>query len=141
MATKLDVNYLCPNCKSHLRVWNNIILTVRSCVEDKQGLLLLNPNLGNYEFISHHKLEFNDMECIDFFCPVCSVDLTAKDVNKNLARILMTDENDKVYDLYFSRLRGQQSTFKVSNGDIVEKYGKDSSAYVDYFMARFRQSA
>ena len=139
MATKLDVNYLCPNCKSYLRVWNNVIFTVKSCQEDKKGLLLLNPNLGNYEFISHHGLEFDQMECIDFYCPVCGVDLTAKDVNKDLARILMVDENEKVYDLYFSRIRGQESTFKVSDGDIIEKYGKDSSAYVDYFMARFRE--
>jgi hypothetical protein len=65
--------------------------------------------------------------------------LTATEVNKNLARILMIDENEKVYDLYFSRLRGQQSTFKVSNGDIVEKYGKDNSSYVDYFMAKLKQ--
>ena len=53
MAAKLDVNYVCPNCRSYLRVWNNIIMSVKSRTEDKQGILLVNPELGNYEFISH----------------------------------------------------------------------------------------
>ncbi len=139
MVTKLEVNYLCPDCRSYLRVWNNIIFSVKSCTEDKKGLLLLNPDLGNYEFISHYTLEFEEMECLDFFCPVCGSNLTAADVNTNLARIIMVDQNQKQYDLYFSKLRGEHSTFKVSDDDIVEKYGKDSSSYVDYFMSKFKK--
>ena len=111
MAAKLDVNNVCPHCRSYLRVWNNIIMSVKSCTEDKQGLLLLNPELGNYEFISHYSLDFQEMECLDFFCPVCSANFTAADVNKNLARIRMIDKDQKEYDLYFSRLRGEHSTF------------------------------
>ena len=103
------------------------------------GLLLLNPELGNYEFISHYTLEFDKMECLVFFCPVCGSDLTADDVNEKLARIKLVDKDQKEYDLYFSKLRGEQSTFKISNGDIVEKYGKDSSSYVDYFMSKLKK--
>lgn len=139
MAAKLDINYLCPKCRSYLRVWNNIIFKVKSCTEEKMGLLLLNPELGNYEFISHSTLEFDKMECLDFFCPVCGSDLTAIDVNAKLARITMIDKDQREYDLYFSKLRGEQSTFKISNGDIVEKYGKDSSSYVDYFMSKLKK--
>ena len=139
MAAKLDVNYVCPHCRSYLRVCNNIIMSVKSCTEDKQGLLLLNPELGNYEFISHYSLDFKEMEYLDFFCPVCCANFTAADVNKNLARIRMIDKDQKEYDLYFSRLRGEHSTFKIGNGDIVEKYGEDSSSYVDFFMAKFKK--
>ena len=140
MTTKLDVNYLCPDCRSYLRVWNNIIFSVSSCTEDKRGLLLLNPELGNFEFISHPKVDFKRMDCLEFFCPVCGADLKATDINKNLARVIMIDENQTEYDVYFSRLRGEQSTFKISNGDIVEKYGKDSSSYVDYFMSKLKNA-
>ena len=140
MTKKLDINYLCPDCRSYLRVWNNIIFSVKSCTENKMGLLLLNPELGNYEFISHYMLEFNKMDCLEFYCPVCGANLQAADVNKNLARVIMIDEDQREYDVYFSRLRGEESTFKISNGDIVEKYGKDSSTYVDYFMSRLKQA-
>ena len=51
----------------------------------------------------------------------------------------MIDKDQKEYDLYFSRLRGEHSTFKIGNGDIVEKYGEDSSSYVDFFMAKFKK--
>ncbi len=139
MAVKLDLNYVCQHCRSYLRVWNNIIMSVKSCTEDKQGLLLLNPELGNYEFISHYSLDFKEMEYLDFFCPVCCTNFTAADVNKNLARIRMIDKDQKEYDLYFSRLRGEHSIFKIGNGDIVEKYGEGSSSYVDFFMAKFKK--
>jgi hypothetical protein len=79
------------------------------------------------------------MECLYFFCPICGFNLTATDVNKNLVRIIMIDKNKKEYDLYFSRLRGEHSTFKISDNNIVEKYGKDSSSYVDYFMSKFKK--
>ncbi len=139
MAAKLDVNYVCPKCRSYLQVWKNIIFSVKSCNEDKQGLLQLNPKLGNYDFRSHSTLDFNEMECLYFYCPICGFNLTATDVNKNLARIIMIDKNQKEYDLYFSRLRGEHSTFKISDDNIVEKYGKDSSSYVDYFMSKFKK--
>jgi hypothetical protein len=140
MTAKLDVNYLCPACRSYLRVWNNIIFSVKSCTEDKKGLLLLNPELGNYEFISHPQIDFKEMDCLDFFCPVCGSDLKATEINPNLARIIMIDENQRSFDVYFSRIRGEHSTFKISNGDVVEKYGKDSSSYLDYFMSKLKKA-
>jgi len=136
---ELKVNYLCPNCRSYLRVWNNIIFSVRSCTDNRQGLLLLNPELGNYEFISHTVLDFKKGEGLEFTCPVCCFNFTAEDVNKNLARITMIDEDKKEYDIYFSKIRGEHSTFKISEDDIVEKYGEDSSSYVDYFMSKFKK--
>ncbi len=139
MAAKLEVNYICPKCRSYLRVWKNIIFSVKSCTEDEQGNLLLNPKLGSYQFNSNYMLVFKETECLVFFCPICGSNLTATDVNKNLTKIIMIDENQKEYDLYFSRLRGEHSTFKISDNNIVEKYGKDSSNYVDYFMSKFEK--
>jgi hypothetical protein len=79
------------------------------------------------------------MECLEFFCPFCCTNFTAADVNKNLARIRMIDKDQKEYDLYFSRLSGEHSIFKIGNGDIVEKYGEGSSSYVDFFMAKLKK--
>ena len=110
MATKPDVNYVCPNCRSYLLVRNNIILIVKSCTEDKQGLLLLNPELGNYEFICHNKFDYKGMKCLDYFCPACGSNLTATDANRNLARLIMIDSDQKEYDLYLSKHSGEQST-------------------------------
>jgi hypothetical protein len=102
IATKPDVNYACPNCRSYLLVWNHIDLIVKSCTEDKQGILLFNPELGNYEFICHNILDFKGMECLDYYCPACDSKLTATDENRNQARIIMVDKDQKEYDLYLS---------------------------------------
>jgi len=107
MAAKLDVNYVCPNCRSCLLVCNNIVLIIKSRTENKQGVLLLNPELGNYEYICHEKLDFKGIECLDYFCPVCNSKLTTTHVNMNRARIIMIDEDLKEYDLFLSRPIGE----------------------------------
>jgi hypothetical protein len=135
----LKINYLCPECRSYLRVWNNIIFTVKYHSNKKQGLLLLNPDLGNYDLIHHASMKFDEGELVEFFCPVCHADLTAYEINKNLAYVLMIDENDKEYHVFFSKICGEKSTFKIKENDIVERYGEDSSAYVNYFMSRFKK--
>ena len=137
----LKINYLCPSCRSYIRVWNYIIFTVRRHSDKKMGLLLLNPELGNYDLIHHSSLKFDEGEMIDFLCPVCHADLTATEINKNLAHIVMIDENNKEYHVFFSKICGEQSTFKIKEDDIVEMHGEDSSAYVNYFMSRFKKES
>lgn len=138
MKGKLKINYLCPACRSYLRVWNNVIFAVKSTENDKKGILLLNPGLGNYAVVSHPDLTFETGEKIDFFCPVCQTSLVDDMINENLVRVIMIDELDNEYDVYFSRVAGEQSTFKVDKEDIIERYGDDHSSYVSYFMKRFK---
>ena len=46
----MEIHYLCPKCKSHLRVAENIILTFKCKKHDEKGIILLNSKLGNYSF-------------------------------------------------------------------------------------------
>ena len=135
----LKINYLCPSCRSYLRVWNYIIFTVKYHSDNKKALLLLNPELGNYDLIHHSSVKCKEGEIVDFFCPVCHADLTAAEINKNLAHVIMIDENNKEYHVFFSKICGEHSTFKIKEDDIVERYGEDSSAYVNFFMSRFKK--
>ena len=140
MTEKLKIDYLCPHCRSFLRVWNNIIFTIRTKdYEKKQGILLLNPGLGNYNLIHHSSLKLEEGELVTFYCPVCSDDLTANEINDNLVRILMIDENGKEFDVYFSRICGEQSTFKIEKNDIIERFGKDSNTYQNYFLSKLKK--
>lgn len=138
---KLKTNYFCPACGSFLRVWNNIILIAKSSTGEKKGILLLNPSLGNFSVTAHSSLQLEQGEKVDFLCPVCHKNLAATDINENLIRISMTDLEDKHYDVYFSRICGQQSTFKISDNNIIEKFGKDDSHYVNYFLSKFHEQS
>jgi len=137
----LTINYLCPDCRSYLRVWNNIIFTVKLKSKKQQGILLLNPQLGNYDFFHHTSIKFEEGELVDFICPVCHADLTATEINENLARVILIDENNKEYDVYFSKICGEHSTFKIREDDIISKYGEDSSSYLSYFMSKFKKAS
>ncbi|MFA4851388.1 MAG: hypothetical protein WC868_01555 [Bacteroidales bacterium] len=139
MENYLKINYLCPHCRSYLRVWNNIILKIKSDLKNSQGILLLNAEPGNYTLIHHSSIKFEEGEKWDFICPVCGADLTATEINNNLAKIIMIDENNKVFDVYFSKICGEHSTFLIQEDNIVEKYGEKSSSYVDYFMSKFKK--
>lgn len=138
---KLNTNYSCPHCESFLRIWNNIIFTVRFAEGSRQGILLLNPELGNYSCTMHTDLDISEGELIEFFCPVCGKSLTATDINEKLVRIIMTDSDNNHFDVYFSRIAGEESTFKISHNNIIAKYGKDDSHYVNYFISRFKEKA
>ena len=139
MEYSLKINYLCPHCRSYLRVWNNIIFIVKSDIRNLLSILLLNPELGNYDLIHHSSIEFKEGEILDFICPVCHADLTAIEIHGNLVRIIMIDENNKEFDVYFSKICGEHSTFLIHEDDIVEKYGEESSVYVNYFMSRLKK--
>ena len=88
---------------------------------------------------SHPTLRLDEGEIVDFYCPVCHKSLTADDINSNLVRIIMTDEKKNKFDVYFSRVTGEHSTFKISENNIIAKYGKDDSHYVNYFLSKFRE--
>jgi hypothetical protein len=103
------------------------------------GILLLNPELGNYSYISSPDLKFEKGEKIEFMCPVCSENLEAKQINKNLVCLLMTDKENKEYNVYFSAIAGEHMTFKIEEDNVVERYGEDSSEYFDYFTSRLKQ--
>ena len=124
--------YICPECKGHLKVGEYIIFTVRNRMEEN-GLLLLHPGIGNYESIKHPSFSFKKGEALDFYCPLCSVSLLSK-FDKNLVHVIMIEKDNKEYDIYFSRIAGEQSTYKVSGDSSVMTAGEHSQRYTYFKM-------
>jgi hypothetical protein len=120
--------YLCPFCKTHLKIKDNIILKV-SNTKSQVGLVLLSPEIGNYDVFYHHEcLELNSGEITEIFCPVCDENLDLDAEFKNLAKIIMLDENGQKSEVFFSRIVGEKASYKIS-GKKIDKYGKDSDNY------------
>ncbi len=123
--------YLCPYCRGHLKVGNNIIFSVRT-KDNKRGLLLLSPELGNYRCTNHKSLNLIEGEKVETFCPICHSNLKAININRNLAEVIMVDESGEQYEIYFSEIVGEHSTYKIQDSD-VESFGDDSGDYMNYF--------
>jgi transcription initiation factor IIE alpha subunit len=122
-------DFLCPKCKEHLRVGDYIIFKVKNS-RKQSSLLLLSPQIGNYSSIKHPSFEFKQGEFLEFFCPLCNASLKS-DIHKNLALVLMKDEEEKRYAVYFSQIAGEHSTYET-DGDSVHPAGEDAGRYT-YF--------
>lgn len=123
-------NYKCPKCKGQLRFGDHIVLTAFN--KAKQGsIIFLHAELGNYLVDFHPDIDFKKGENVIFYCPICHKDLSS-DKHENLAMVWMMDEEGKKYDIYFSQVTGEHTTFKMV-GEHVELFGPHSDKYLDFF--------
>ena len=127
----MDQEYICPYCRGNLKIDNNIIITVRT-QSQQRGILMVNPELGNYRYRKHVDLDLKDGERLEVFCPICHSNLRANNVNTNLAEIIMLDEEGHEFEIYFSEIVGEQVTFKIKETDL-ESFGEDSEGYINFF--------
>lgn len=129
--------FICPHCRGHLKVGDHIIFKVKN-PNREHGLVLLHPEIGNYSSIKHPKFEYNEGDAVDFYCPLCSHSLSI-DFDENLTYVIMIDQRGKEFDIYFSRIAGEQSTYQVS-GDTVMISGEHSGKYTYFRMSdRFKR--
>ena len=123
--------YICPKCGGFLKV-NLKIIFIAQKSDGKKGLILLNPDLGDYKRITHTTMDLKDGEHLTFLCPICHSDLSANEINKNLARIIFIDKNDTEYKILFSEIQGEKCSYRICKKE-VEAFGEDSSRYLNYF--------
>jgi hypothetical protein len=126
----MEPQYYCPSCETPLKVGDYIIFLAHTS-HKKRGLILLHPEIGNYTSIKHPEFKFDAGEALEFFCPVCHASL-ASDFDDKLAHIILMEEG-KTYDIYFSRIAGEKSTYKV-DGDRVTSTGEHADRYTYFKM-------
>jgi hypothetical protein len=124
-------DFLCPKCKEHLRVGENIIFKVRNG-RKQAGLLLLNPQIGNYTSLKHPSFVIQTGESLEYFCPLCNTSLIS-DIHKNLAHVIMEEKSGDYHDVYFSQVVGEHSTFET-DGESVHVAGEDAGRYTYFKM-------
>jgi hypothetical protein len=122
-------DFLCPKCLDHIRVGDNIIFKVRNH-KKQSGLLLLNPQIGNYTSVKHPTFKIEQGEYLEYFCPLCNASLMSG-IHDNLAYVIMNDESGKSHEVFFSQIVGEHSTF-ATDGDFVHVEGENAGRYT-YF--------
>jgi transcription initiation factor IIE alpha subunit len=124
--------FLCPKCRSDLKVGDHIIFSTET-ERGLRGVLLISPELGNYTIIHDDKFVFIEGEHVDFFCPVCNENLSLEEADKDLAEVLMIDENEEEYKIIFSEIAGKKCTWKVKDDKIIESFGEDADEYTNFW--------
>jgi len=119
-----DNEFSCPECSGHLNIGGKIVFATQTKRKHK-GLIMMSPTVGEYNYIHHDKFHLEKGELVDFECPICQTDLTSE-VNEEHAMVYMIAAEDNMeYELYFSKIAGQQSTYVVAH-DNVESFGEDA---------------
>lgn len=120
-------DYTCPECKGHLLVNGYVILSVRKR-NGKRGLVMLDPELGNYGMIKHASLDFKKGEILEIHCPICHYDLICIP-EKNLAKVMAEEKTGELLTVLFSVVFGEKVTVKVK-GEEAEIIGEE--LHVDF---------
>jgi len=125
-------NFICPHCKGHLRVSTSIIFLTKT-TKGKSGLLLISSEIGDYSVKMHPSYNnFEEGEVVNFICPICYENLDAEEYDKNLAKIIMQEEDGKESIVVFSKIVGEKCTYQITDSNI-KSFGKHSSEYESTF--------
>lgn len=123
-------DFLCPYCKGKLNVGGYIIFSAKTH-DGKAGLILLSHKVGDYKTVRHPSFKIKKGELTDFRCPICHADLAALEFNRNLVKLLMTDDNRTVYEVVFSGIEGEHCTYVLHDKEL-EAFGENSQKYINY---------
>ncbi len=121
--------YLCPLCKGHLNVNDNIVLIIKD-ERGNKGLVFLHTELGNYTSQMSSTLKIEKGEPTEFFCPFCQMNIEYHKDKTNLAKLIRIDENKKESQIVFSKIYGEEVTYHIEDRDI-KSYGLHAVKYMD----------
>ena len=126
----MEYDYFCPMCRGHLRVGDKLVFSARTR-ENKQGLIFLSPELGNYTTEHHPSFDIKEGEEYLYYCPICHAKLNYPE-NEKLVKIFMTDESEDEYEVFFSGIAGEKCTYRMRDKE-EEEFGPDRDKYKQYF--------
>lgn len=121
--------FSCPKCKGQLKINGKIIFSTKT-LDNRMGLILMDPQFGVYDYLHDPNFEFIKGELVDFYCPICHANLKHDEKHSNLAMIHAQYEKDEIVEVLFSRKVGEHCTFTIK-GNEIKSYGKDSGLYFD----------
>jgi len=129
----MAVQYLCKVCRGNLNPKTSIILAAAKLSNrSHKGLILLNPEIGNYTMTTHPSFQIKPGEEYIYTCPICSAQLNSMKY-LHMVRIIMVDDRGKEFNIYFSGIAGEKCTYKIRGNKIEEKQGPDVNIYKKYF--------
>ena len=126
----MHLSYHCPKCDSLLNPNVRVVLIAR--YGDKQGIVLMSSQLGNYQVICDkgfcHGVAKGD--AVEFCCPVCHSSLTSS-AHQNFSEVKVVNTENSGHQpclLRFSRISDEHATF-LYDGDSVREFGEEAGYF------------
>lgn len=122
--------YKCPSCESVLNPVKEIVLSGR--FGTVRTLFLLQPEMGDYGFVTAPGTDVVPGDTWEFYCPLCQHNITTS-YSRSLAELHMLEDDGKRRVVVFSKVANQHASFEVTP-EGVEAYGEHKDAYFDAFV-------
>lgn len=128
----MSLSYHCPKCDALLNPNVRVVLIAR--FGDKQGIVLMSSQLGDYQVICDMGLCHGvpPGSSVDFCCPVCHGSLTSE-AHDHFAELKIVNTKKEEHApclLRFSRVSEEHATF-LYDGDSVKEFGEHSGWFRD----------
>ena len=119
--------YFCLTCRAVLNPDVKIILSMAK--GRRRDLILLSPRPGDYSVILPGDVCLRRGEEVEFFCPVCGVNLRSE-ASTHLAEIGFRLEDGTKGRVNFSRKYGEHATYFVTK-EQVRAFGENAALFGD----------
>lgn len=129
----MERTFYCPACHGQLLVNERIIFSAQNEHGDR-GLILLTPDLGDYRALKHPVFKIKEGEHVDFFCPICHVNLIVEKRNRKFTRVMMLEYDDE-YEILFSQIAGEKCTYVIGEHSF-RAFGDDADENTNFWGAR-----
>ena len=96
--------YICPKCRNSVNIGNRIILTGKTRT-GLRGMIMIEGELGNYNSSFSDDFTIIEGNRVKFICPICHSSLSSWK-RKNLAHLIMVENEDTEAHIYFSQIYG-----------------------------------
>lgn len=121
--------YVCPKCGGFLNIDDEIIFLTKNNKGDS-ALVLLSTEIGDYSFRKNSESNFKEGDHVNFICPICYENLNAEEYDKNLAQVIMVDEDGKESNIVFSKILGEKATYSIHEKG-VDAFGDHKDTYME----------
>ncbi|HAM99372.1 MAG TPA: hypothetical protein DCQ26_12260 [Marinilabiliales bacterium] len=119
--------YICPKCRNSVNIGNRIILTGKTRT-GLRGMIMIEGELGNYNSSFSDDFTIIEGNRVKFICPICHSSLSSWK-RKNLAHLIMVENEDTEAHIYFSQIYGEKCAYKVIGKELIGSFGEHKDLY------------
>ncbi len=123
----MKAKYVCPKCRTNINIGNQIILTGKTKTGLK-GIVILKSELGDYCTLFSEDFDVVEGNKVSLSCPICRATLSTPK-EKNLAHLIIIDENNNESTIQFSQILGERCTYKIKGDKIIQAFGEHQEKY------------